>query len=63
MKGKDSCPAHVALMASVLGAYCKQHGIADQVERDKIAERIVALYEFGVTQEGELLAGLRHAIN
>ena len=46
----DARPYQVAMMARVLGAFCKQRGIVNQVDRDKVAARIVALYELGVTQ-------------
>ena len=59
----DSSPYQVAMMARILGAYCKQHGILDQIDRDKIAARIVALHDSGVTREDELLAQLQQAIN
>ena len=59
----DASPYQVAVMARVLGTFCKQHGIANQPDRDKIAERIVALYESGVTREDELLTLLRQAIS
>ena len=59
----DARPYQVAMMARVLGAFCKQHGIVDQVDRDKVAARIVALYELGVTREDELLAQLKQVIN
>jgi hypothetical protein len=59
----DASPYQVAVMARVLGTFCKQHGIANQPDRDKIAERIVALYESGVTREDELFAKLKRTIN
>ena len=59
----DARPYEVDMMARVLGAFCEQHGIVDQVERDKVAARLVALYELGVTQEDDLLAQLKQVVN
>ena len=59
----DARPYQVAMMARVLGAFCKQRGIVNQVDRDKVAARIVALYELGVTQEDDLLAQLKQVVN
>ena len=57
--GATANPQQVAMMANVVDAYCRQAGIEpENPERERVAARIIALYEIGVRGQNDLLAAL-----
>ena len=48
----------LAMMTEVLDAYCAQHHINDPIEKDKLATRLLGLFDRGARTRGELAEAL-----
>lgn len=51
-------PKQIAMMVKVLDAYARIFGVTDEERREHLATLIVALFDQGIREEGELLEAL-----
>lgn len=51
-------PQGIYTMATAVAEYCSAHGLSGEVEFERVARRVIEIYESGITDAGEIIVEL-----